>query len=244
MKIGILQTGRALEDLAARHGDFDAMFKTLLAGRGFEFASYPVIDDVLPDAPTECDGWLITGSRHSAYEKLQWIARLEEFLRDVYACNVPIVGICFGHQVLAQALGGTVEKFRDGWGIGPHVYDFEGIDAPVVINAWHQDQVTRLPVGASTVGRSEFCAHAAVVYENRAFTVQAHPEFQNGFMADLIARRSGQVDPVLECEARDRLKDHSPSHEIVDQIVSFFKTRKLTINRNEQSGGDTNPCGV
>lgn len=242
MKIGILQTGRALADIAARHGDFDALFQQMLGGQGFEFACYPVLENVLPDGVQDCDGWLITGSRHSAYEDLPWIGRLEAFLRAAYAAEVPIVGICFGHQVLAQALGGKVEKFEGGWGVGPHSYHFDGIETPVIINAWHQDQVTHLPEGAAIVGRSEFCTHAALAYGNRAYSVQAHPEFHNGFMADLIDRKGELVPPDLIRDAKDRLEDHAPSQAVVHQIVSFFKTRKLATKQHDRSGGGVNPC--
>ena len=86
------------------------MMQDMLALSGFAFQTYPVLDGILPPDVLACDGWLITGSRHSAYEDLPWIAPLEGFLRAAYAAKVPIVGVCFGHQILAQALGGKVEK--------------------------------------------------------------------------------------------------------------------------------------
>lgn len=233
MKIGILQTGRAIDEIAARHGDFDALFQELLANNGFDFVTYAALDGELPQDVRDCDGWLITGSKHSAYEDLPWIAALEQFLRDAYAADVPIVGICFGHQILAQALGGKVEKHPAGWGVGPHGYAFEGLETPVIINAWHQDQVTEVPQGGRTVGRSDFCANAAIVYGKTAYTVQAHPEFHNGFMADLIERRRGQVPGPLVDEAEARLADFAPSPEVVAQIVAFFKTRSLAIVAND-----------
>lgn len=164
MNIGILQTGRALDNLAARHGEFDTLFMKIFADQGFEFEAFAVLDNVFPTSVTANDGWLITGSRFSSYEDLPWIARLEDFLLNAYDADVPIVGICFGHQVLARALGGTVEKHKAGWGLGPHEFFFDGIADPVVINAWHQDQVVEVPKSGTTVGRSDFCEHAAIVY--------------------------------------------------------------------------------
>ncbi len=242
MKIGILQTGRAHERIAERHGDFDALFRQMLAGQGFDFQSYAVLDGELPTTTTECDGWLITGSKHSAYEDLPWIGRLEHFLRAAYAAEVPIVGICFGHQILAQALGGKVEKHAGGWGVGPHVYRFDGIDAPVTVNAWHQDQVTQLPDGARTVGSSDFCTHAAIVYGTRAYTIQAHPEFHNALMADQIDLRRGLVPEERAAAAEARLAERPPSPEVVDQIVSFFKTRNLANMPDDRTGGRGEPC--
>jgi GMP synthase (glutamine-hydrolysing) len=236
MKIGILQTGRALDELAERHGDFDSLFMQLLVEQGFDFEVFAVLDFVFPSSVTECDGWLVTGSRFSSYEPLPWIAQLEEFLRVAYDQDVPIVGICFGHQVMARALGGVVEKYAGGWSVGPHEYQFDGIDRPVVINAWHQDQVVVLPEGARSVGRSDFCANAAIVYDGRAYTVQAHPEFHNDFISDLIVKRRASIPAELAVAAEARLKNFAPSPEVMAQIVSFFKTRSLVIKKEEQAG--------
>jgi GMP synthase (glutamine-hydrolysing) len=230
MKIGILQTGRALEHIVERHGDFDTLFQQLLNGQGFSFQAYAVLDDEFPQTPTECDGWLITGSRFSAYEDLPWIATLETFLRKAYAADVPIVGICFGHQILAQAFGGKVEKYKGGWGVGPQDYQFDGIEETVTINAWHQDQVTELPKDSCAVGRSEFCTNAAILYGEKAYSIQAHPEFTNDFMSDLIEAKGSLVPAEIIEAAEKQLKAASPSPEVVAQIVSFFKAGYLAID--------------
>lgn len=118
MKIGILLAGYTPDKLLEKHGDYDTMFQRLLEGHGFEFVTYPVLDDVLPADAHAADGWLITGSKFSTYDEHSWISPLEYFLRAAYDSAVPIVGICFGHQILAQALGGKVEKFSGGWSGG------------------------------------------------------------------------------------------------------------------------------
>ena len=117
MKLGILQTGLPPEELIEKHGTYADAFTRLLANRGFEFESWAVLEGKLPDNPEDADGWLITGSKFGAYEEHQWIAPLEDFLRSTYQQSIPIVGICFGHQILAQALGGKVEKYSGGWSI-------------------------------------------------------------------------------------------------------------------------------
>ncbi len=81
MKIGILQTGHAPEPLERSFGDYDLMFQQLLDGNDFEFVTYAVADDVFPDSASDCDGWVITGSRHGAYEDHPWIPKLEQLIR-------------------------------------------------------------------------------------------------------------------------------------------------------------------
>ena len=118
MKIGILQTGHSPEDLFGPFGDYDGMFRDMLDGNGFEFQTWAVVDGVLPDGADEADAWLITGSKHGAYEDHAWIPPLEELIREINARKQPLAGICFGHQIIAQALGGKVEKYPGGWAIG------------------------------------------------------------------------------------------------------------------------------
>ena len=111
MKIGILQTGLAPENLAPDLGDYPDMFAKLLDGNGFSFQTFRVVEGEFPARVTDCDGWLITGSLHGVYEDHPWIPLLERFIQDAFAARVPVVGICFGHQIVAQAMGGTVERF-------------------------------------------------------------------------------------------------------------------------------------
>ena len=135
MQIGILVTGHAPDALVGRTGEYDQFFARLLNGKGLTFRPYFVVDMDFPKDVHDCDGWLITGSRHGAYEDHPFIAPLEDFIRAAYAAKVPMVGICFGHQIIAQALGGTVEKFEKGWSVGPTPYDFKG--ETITLNAWH-----------------------------------------------------------------------------------------------------------
>ncbi len=222
MKIGILQTGRAPEQTVQQHGDYDQFFINYLADRGFAFDSYPVLDGVFPDGPDAADGWLITGSRFGAYEDHPWIPPLEAFLRDVYDAAVPIVGICFGHQILAQALGGKVEKYAGGWSVGPQSYQSEMFGDQSII-AWHQDQVVERPADAQVVASSDFCENAMLLYGQKAFTIQSHPEFTAGFLMDLLATR-GQVLPAdIRSDAEMRAQTPLTSDAFADQIVRFFE---------------------
>ena len=224
MLIGILQTGYAPEALRDA-GDYPDMFTRLLGGHGFEFRTYRVVDMEFPDSASECDGWLITGSRHGTYEDLPFIKPLEQLIRDAFAAKVPVAGICFGHQIMAQALGGTVEKYRGGWSVGPTDYDFNG--QRLTMNAWHQDQVTTPPPGAQVIASSPFCQYAGLAYDDRGLSVQAHPEFADDFVKGLIDTRGrGLVpDPVLD-DAREKLGAPLDSPDIAARIAAFFKQNR------------------
>jgi GMP synthase-like glutamine amidotransferase len=222
MLIGILQTGLAPDQLMDEMGDYPDMFQRLLAGHGFTFETYRVLDGAFPPDVAAADGWLITGSKFGAYEDHAWIPPLEDFIRASYAAHVPMVGICFGHQIIAQAMGGRVEKFTKGWAVGATDYDFGGTN--VRLNAWHQDQVVEKPAAAEVVGSNAFCANAALLYDDRAFTVQPHPEFQPDFVDGLMKTRGkGLVPDGLLEAATARLQEPLSDTSIAGQIAAFFK---------------------
>lgn len=222
MRIGILQCGQSPAQLKRDLGDYPDMFVRLLDGRGFDFTTWHVEEMAFPDDIHDADGWLLTGSRHGAYEDHTFIPPLEDFIRRAHDAGVPMVGICFGHQIIAQALGGTVVKHPGGWAVGAQDYDFGG--QPVTLNAWHQDQVVALPPGAEVAGRNAFCENAALIYGDRAFTVQAHPEFGDAFIQGLMdTRAKGVVPDDLLAAASARMGQADGASLLAEQIEAFFK---------------------
>lgn len=225
MLIGILQTGHAPDALRETHGDYPDLFEGLLAGRGLTFQSWAVVDGEFPSASHDADGWLITGSRFGAYEDHPWIPPLEDLIREIHAARVPLVGICFGHQIVAQALGGKVIKHPGGWAVGRQVYDFGG--EAVALNAWHQDQVVERPEGAEVVASAPYCENAALAYGESIYTVQAHPEFSRAFVADMIPKRGrGVVPDSLLDVAEARLGEPTDEARLASRIAHFFLARE------------------
>ncbi|UWQ05553.1 type 1 glutamine amidotransferase [Aliiroseovarius crassostreae] len=222
MKIGILQAGHSPDEVRDSVGNYGEMFTRLLDGHGFEFEIFSVVDGEFPPGVDAADGWLITGSKHGAYEVHDWIGPLEELIRDIRAAGQPLVGVCFGHQIIAQALGGKVEKFSGGWSVGRTEYDFG--DEVLALNAWHQDQVTELPEGAEVIASTDFCANAAVIYGDRILTIQPHPEFTADLIAGLIEHRGrGKVPDALLDEAEQQLSTSTDNARFAERMAQVLK---------------------
>lgn len=213
MKIGILQTGLVPDGFADSYGEYDAIFGALMGSVApeAEIAGYRVVDDHLPASPDEADGWIISGSKHGVYEDHSWIEPLKAFIRDCRDARTPMIGVCFGHQVMADALGGKTEKWEGGWNLGPKTYSMMNLpawmqDAPEapVIHAVHQDQVIALPPDATPVMTNGRCDYAALLYGDPekpyAISIQPHPEFRDDYAEELIRLRHGDPFPAAMCD--------------------------------------------
>ncbi len=202
MKIGVLRAGPVADELVSEFGEYDRVFADYLGplDPDFTFQGWVVYEGDLPAAPDEADAWIISGSKFGVYEDHDWIEPLKALIRAIAAARIPLIGVCFGHQIMAEALGGRAVKFDGGWGIGRHTYRTANMpswaaDTPdeISIHAIHQDQVIQLPPDATTVASSDFCKNAALIYGDpeapHAISIQPHPEFSDKFVTDLIAVR-------------------------------------------------------
>ena len=209
MKLGILATGITPDELLGEFGSYADMFVQLFnqADCAFEYEVFDVRDDVFPVSTDACDGWIITGSKFNVYQNLPWMQKLKRLILDIHAAHKPMVGICFGHQIIAEAFDGKVDKYAGGWGVGLHRYELVGEHdfiqpAPTAftISAMHQDQVISKPANAQVFAASEFCQYAGLIYDNRIITFQAHPEFSLAYEDSLVDLRKGVVIPAETAE--------------------------------------------
>ena len=199
MKIGILKTGRPPRPAIPEFGTYPDMFMRLLGADAYNWRIYDVDGGKLPAAPEACDAYIVTGSSAGVYDSDPWIGELLTFLRAAKG-RAKLVGVCFGHQVMAQAFGGQVVKAPEGWGIGAH--DYQVVlrepwmdEAPTIrLPASHQDQVVGLPPGAEVVLASAFTPMAGLAWRDQpAISIQPHPEFDPAYAAALIEARRGKV---------------------------------------------------
>jgi len=249
MRIGILKTGDVNPDIVARHGEYADMFVRLLSPLDDDLSFFVVDVDGGEDLgdPGQAQGWLITGSRHGVYEDHAWIAPLKQFLRDAIAASIPVVGVCFGHQILAEAMGGRVVKSTRGWGLGVHGYApaqapawLSPLDRPWTAHAVHQDHVIVQPPESTVIARSDFCEFAALLYGDpdrpSAISVQAHPEFDADMVRDLIKVRLSSIVPrEIVAAAESSLGGPVAAEDWARAIVTFFRLR----NAGAQGPGQT-----
>ena len=203
LKVAVLQTGRSPEPLRETHGDYDAMCKALLGLAPHEADTFAVLDGEFPSDIDPYDLFLITGSKHGVYEDHSWIAPLEDIIRDAYGKGKKLIGICFGHQIIAQALGGKVVKSDKGAGVGAMEYELrtaDGETSSLKLHAWHYDQVVKAPKDAEIIASSDFCEFAGFRYGDKAISFQPHPEFSKDYMVALAGFYAGEKLPEEELE--------------------------------------------
>ena len=234
MRIGILQADRVDAEHRARFGDYPSMFADTLRG-GMEtdamFEFFDVRRGRYPHRIDACDGYLITGSRASVYDDEPWIARLVGFVNELHDAGTRTVGICFGHQLIAQALGGTVARATGGWGVGVHTWKVlrqESWMRPAMpefrLLASHQDQVRELPPGARLLASSAFCPHAAFALGDHMFAMQGHPEFSKAYAKYLMHKRRGVLGAAFEPGMRS-LGQPTDAGVIASWIARFLAVR-------------------
>lgn len=227
MRIGVLETGFPPGDLGRDHGSYAEMMARLL-GPGFVTVTFDVQAGELPDRPEEFDGYLVTGSPAGVYDELPWIAPLADFLRQARG-KAKLVGICFGHQIMAEAFGGKVVKSDKGWGLGLHAYDvqtrapwMDGDAGPIAIPVSHQDQVVAPPPGAQVIAGSPFTPYGVLAYDDDAISFQCHPEFAPDYACALLEHRRPFLPPAEVETALTSLGQEDDRERVSAWIRRFF----------------------
>ncbi|MDO1558271.1 type 1 glutamine amidotransferase [Brevundimonas sp. 2R-24] len=235
MDIAILETGLLPPELRdAWPGGYPAMMQALLAAPYRRFHTFNVQEAPPPD-PTRFDAVCVMGSPSGVYDGDPWIERLMDWLREARG-ETALVGVCFGHQVMAHAFGGHVEKAAVGWGLGRHAYEIAHrpdwmADAPdrIASPCSHQDQVLVQPPGTRVLAHSAFTPFAALAYEDHpAISFQFHPEFEADYARALVeVRRSRGVDPRLVDAALDSL-EHPNDRLMVGEWIGRFLDQSVS----------------
>jgi GMP synthase-like glutamine amidotransferase len=202
MRVTIIETGRAPGRLSEDFPRYPDMFMSLMgaADANLAFETVALLDGVALPAPAACEAILITGSPFGVYDDTPWMNPLRDFVRDAFAAHRPMIGVCFGHQIIADAMGGDVRKSPKGWGVGRHTYAIRerrswmsDAGASVSLSVSHQDQVIAPPPNAVTLAASAHTDHAMLAYSDApVISIQGHPEFSDTFVSALYSARRGK----------------------------------------------------
>jgi GMP synthase-like glutamine amidotransferase len=233
MKLTIIQTGEVPAPLESRFGPYRKMFERMFdsTGLGFTYEMVAVSDGEPCPNSTDLEAIVITGSPAGVYDDLFWLPPLREFIRSAYSARTPMLGVCFGHQIMADALGGEVQKSEKGWGLGRHTYRvlqhppfMQAAPDSLSIACSHQDQVVVPPSEANVILASEFTPNAGLFYRNgRALSVQPHPEFLDDYTIALAELRRGAVSDEVVDKALASIAKLSNSGDVAGYIGQFLK---------------------
>lgn len=237
MKIGILQCDDVMLSLQKNHGNYPDMFMRLLSrvDPDLSFEIWCCHDGQIPDANVKVDAWLITGSKYGVNDDLQWVDRLCDLIRQLYVLKKPVVGVCFGYQLIAHAMSGIVRRNPQGWGLG---VSFNSVNTQLDwMEPWqptlnlivsHQDQVIRLPTDAVALASSSFCPYYLMQLGKTFLGVQGHPEFTSAYAADLMTHQRHYItDEQIEIGLAS-LSSPQDADVMAQWIVNFMRFAVLT----------------
>ena len=243
MHIAILLAGHTNKGMPPRFYDYHDMFTILFQGipncKNFHFTTIAVVDDIFPNHLDDYDGYLISGSAYGVYDDAPFIARLIDLIQQIHQAEKPLFGVCFGHQIIAHALGGQAQKWENGWVLGTTEVTLTELPDWVEEKDWintrdntinlihvHQDQVTKLPIGAKLIGTANQCKNAAFIIGDTVFAVQGHPEFDVPYTDALVGLLEDRAGKSHVKEARKSLSTPHDGMRVAKWILAFFATHK------------------
>lgn len=238
LQVGLLECDHVGEPLRGIGGDYADMFRGLLAGvqPQLELVAYDVVAGELPDDPAQHPAWLITGSSFSVFEDEPWIVRLLDFIRMVQAGTQCLVGICFGHQAIAHALGGATARSPRGWGVGIQTVRVRNprpwmhpLQQQLRLVMSHQDEVAALPPGAMLLADADCCGISMFEVGDRLLGIQGHPEYSTEYAAALLDTRIDRIPDELVVAARATFGSQTDAVVISEWIARYLgQAQRLT----------------
>lgn len=234
-RICILETDHLRPQLADQYKGYGHMFQQLFSKQPIEadFEVYNVVNGEYPPEDRRYDAYLITGSKADSFGSDPWILTLRDYVRGLYERGEKLLGVCFGHQLLALILGGYTERAEQGWGIGVHRYQItskpswmEPAGETLDMLIYHQDQVTRLPENATLIATSEFCPNAAYHIGDQVLCFQGHPEFIHDYTRDLLNLRRESYEPALYERAVESLAQEQQGSAVAEWMMRFVAQGK------------------
>jgi len=234
MNIGLLGCDDVPERLRYIAGGYRDMFEKLLAPQipDLELTWFDVVHGELPQSTDACDAYVCTGSRYSVYEDRDWIEKLKAFVRKLHQARKPFVGICFGHQVLAEALGGEVTQAAQGWGVGILAMritrDEPWMQPPkseAKLEYMHADQVQKLPPESIVVAEAPHCPVAMFRVGDTMLGIEGHPEFPAPYAEALVRARKERIGEARANAALASLSEKADDDVVARWIANFLQDR-------------------
>ncbi len=232
MKLCILDNDILEGQLAQDYTSFGTLFMRLFERVGANW-HMEVFNTPLAQYPASFDDFdavLLTGSRADAFSDAPWVVELRRRVTLLLQARKKMVGVCFGHQLIALCLGAPVGRAPQGWGAGRMTYDWHRTDLPhcaerteIALLASHQDQVHALPPGATLVASNDFCPVAAFTVDNTVFCIQPHPEFEVGLSAYLINKRRDMLGEEKHSASLNSLVHGHEGEHIARMMVAFIE---------------------
>ena len=251
MRIGLIETDILYDDLLQDYGSYGLMFEKYFShihdvslkstqqpndNKPLTFTYYHVQQGELPLSLDECDAYIVTGSKSGAYENEAWIKQLSQWVVKANSAKIKLLGICFGHQLIAYALGGRVEQSNKGWGVGVRTLATvsqsktalagvltEALPKNISLIYSHKDQIIQLPVGAINFLSDDFCQFAGFTIDNHIITLQGHPEFTAEYTQRLLVRRANAIGEPTYSQGIASLKYATDSELVGRMILNFLQ---------------------
>ncbi len=227
MKIGLLECDHVAEKFVDISGTYPEMFAALLPA--IEFRIYDAFNGEFPESIDDCEAYMSTGSGFSVYDEIDWVLQLKEFVFQLFKNQKKFVGVCFGHQMIAEALGGKVLKYEKGWNVGIHPFEIlteeswmDPFQKKFNLLMMCQDQIVRMPANSKILAQADDCSVGMFKVENSMLGIQAHPEFSNDYEKAFMLSRADRIGKEKVQKAIESLENSPDKSLVSDWIMNFL----------------------